>query len=164
MPVLSYLWLRGRCRSCGLPISLRYPAIELLTGVLFLAVALRFGATPMTPVGCALAAALVATAAIDFDHQIIPDEISLGGLVAALVGVPLVGWLSGVPALAAVMRSLVGALVGGGTLWIVGFVHARLSAATGRRFPHWPGDGEELPRPASIDYWTWFPGASDSGT
>jgi leader peptidase (prepilin peptidase)/N-methyltransferase len=158
VPLLSYLWLRGRCRSCSMPISARYPAIELLTGLLFLAVTLRFGVSPMTPIGCAFAAVLVATAAIDFDHQIIPDEISLGGLAAALILVPLLAWLSGAPASDAVMRSLVGALVGGGTFWIVGFTHARLSAVMGRRFPHWPGEGEALPKPGSLDYWTWFPG------
>ena len=56
------------------------------------------------------------------------------------------------------LRSAVGALVGGGVLWTVGFVHARVSVATGRRFPHWPGEGEELPRPSGLDYWIWFPG------
>ena len=158
VPLLSYLWLRGRCRVCAEPISLRYPAIELLTGLLFLFVALRFGISPMTVIGCAFAAALVATAMIDFDHQIIPDEISLGGLVVALVLVPLLAWFSGAPAVHAIVHSGIGALVGGGTFWIVGFSHARLSAAMGRRFPHWPGEGEDLPRPGSLDYWTWFPG------
>ena len=158
VPLLSYLWLRGRCRRCAAPISLRYPAIELLTGLLFAAVTLRFGATPMTLVGCAFVAALVATAVIDLDHQIIPDEISLGGLAAALLIVPTLAWLSGAPAGQAVTRSLAGAAIGGGTLWIVGFAHARISAAFGRRFPHWPGEGEALPRPGSLDYWTWFPG------
>ena len=158
VPLLSYLWLRGRCRRCEAPISLRYPAVEAVTGLLFLAVALRFGVTPMTGIGFAFVAALIATAAIDFDHQIIPDEISLGGLALALGGVPALAWGSGAPFADAVARSAIGALVGGGTLWIVGFTHARLSAALGREFPHWPGEGEALPRPASLDYWTWFPG------
>src|SRR5688572_9585573 len=124
VPLLSYLWLRGRCRGCSAPISLRYPLVELLTGFLFAAVALRFGPVPMTVVGCAFAAALVATAAIDFDHQIIPDEISLGGLAVALVAVPVTSWLGGTPLDAAIARSALGALVGGGALWIVGFLHA----------------------------------------
>jgi len=158
LPLLSYLWLRGRCRGCGARISLRYPIIELLTGMLFAAVALRFGPTPMALVGCAFAAALVATAAIDFDHQIIPDEISLGGLALALVAVPASDWLSGEPLGAAGVRSLAGALVGGGMLWIVGFSHARVATALGREFEHWPGEGETLPRFGSLDYWTWFPG------
>jgi len=158
VPLLSYAWLRGRCRGCAAPISPRYPAIELLTGVLFAGVALRFGASPMTVLGCAFAAALVATAAIDFDHQIIPDEISLGGLAVAIVAVPATAWLSGDAFDAAILRSLAGALVGGGMLWLVGFGHARVSTALGRRFEHWPGEGEALPRPGSLDYWTWFPG------
>jgi leader peptidase (prepilin peptidase)/N-methyltransferase len=158
LPLLSYLWLRGRCRGCGAPISLRYPLVELLTALLFAAVALRFGPVPMAVVGCAFAAALVATAAIDFDHQIIPDEISLGGLAVALVAVPAATWLAGAPLGAAIARSALGALVGGGALWIVGFLHARVSVTLGRRFAHWPGEGEALPRPGSLDYWTWFPG------
>ncbi|HKA14979.1 MAG TPA: prepilin peptidase, partial [Myxococcota bacterium] len=121
-------------------------------------VALRFGPTPMTLVGCAFAAALVATAAIDFDHQIIPDEISLGGLAVALVAVPASDWLSGEALGAAVARSLMGALIGGAMLWIVGFLHARFAIALGREFEHWPGEGEPLPKFGSLDYWTWFPG------
>jgi leader peptidase (prepilin peptidase)/N-methyltransferase len=158
LPLASYLWLRGRCRGCGAPISLRYPVIELITGLLFAVVALRFGPSPMALVGCAFAAALVATAAIDFDHQIIPDEISLGGLAVALVAVPFTGWLAGDPPGLAIARSFAGALLGGGMLWIVGFAHARVSSALGRRFEHWPGEGEALPRFGSLDYWTWFPG------
>jgi len=158
LPLVSYLWLRGRCRGCGGHISLRYPVIELVTGLLFAGVVLRFGATPMTLVGCAFAAALVATAAIDFDHQIIPDEISLGGLAVALVAVPATAWFDAEPLRVAIVRSLAGALLGGGTLWVVGFLHARVSAGFGRRFEHWPGEGEALPRFGSLDYWTWFPG------
>jgi leader peptidase (prepilin peptidase)/N-methyltransferase len=158
LPLLSYLWLRGRCRGCGAPISPRYPVVELLTGVLFAVVALRFGPVPMALVGCAFAAALVATAAIDLDHQIIPDELSLGGLAVALVAVPAASWLAGDALGAAFVRSLAGALLGGGMLWIVGFAHARVSSALGRRFEHWPGEGEPPPRFGSLDYWTWFPG------
>jgi leader peptidase (prepilin peptidase)/N-methyltransferase len=158
LPLLSYLWLRGRCRGCRARISPRYPAVELVTGLLFAAVALRFGPTPMAIVGCAFAAALVATAAIDFDHQIIPDEISLGGLALALVAVPFVDWLAGDALGAAIARSLAGAALGGGLLWIVGFGHARVSSALGREFEHWPGEGEAPLRFGSLDYWTWFPG------
>jgi leader peptidase (prepilin peptidase)/N-methyltransferase len=158
VPVLSYLVLRGRCRGCGAHISLRYPAIELLTGALFVGIALRYGLGPMTPVWWCFAAALVAAAAIDFDHQIIPDEISLGGLVVALVCVPAVHAAGGQPLGEAAWRAALGALLGGGALWLVGFVHARVSVASGRTFPHWPEEGEPPPRPASLDYWTWFPG------
>ena len=158
VPILSYLWLRGRCRGCGARISLRYPAIEAATGLLFAAIVARHGLAPMSAVYALFAAALVAAAAIDFDHHIIPDRISLGGLAAALVLVPAAEMASGAAAGPAIARSALGALLGGGLLWVVGFAHARLAVATGRRFEHWPGDGEALPRPGSLDYWTWFPG------
>jgi leader peptidase (prepilin peptidase)/N-methyltransferase len=158
VPLLSYAWLRGRCRGCAARISPRYPAIELLTGLVFAAVAWRHGASTLTPVWLALAAALIAAAAIDFDHRIIPDEISLGGLALALLLVPGLTALAGGSFSAALGRCAGGALLGGGSLWLVGFAHARLSAALGRRFEHWPGEGEALPRPSSLDYWIWFPG------
>lgn len=158
LPVVSYLVLRGRCRSCGRRISARYPVVELVTGAVFVALALRHGAGPMLPVWWAFGAALVATAFIDYDHQIIPDEISLGGLVLAVLCVPGAQAYAGGDFGAALVRSLVGAGLGGGVLWLVGFVHARLSAGLGREFPHWPGEGEALPTPGSVDYWVWFPG------
>lgn len=158
VPVLSYLWLRGRCRHCGVPISLRYPAVELLTGLVFGAIFLRFGPTPLALLFMGFAAALIAAAAIDFDWQIIPDEISLGGLAVGAVAVPAVHALAGVPYLEALAHTATGALIGGGTLWVVAFLHARISVATGRTFAHWPGEGESLPRPGEADYWLWFPG------
>ena len=158
LPVVSYLALRGRCRSCRVPISLRYPAVELLTGVLFAVMALRYGVEPMLPLWCAFAAALVACAVIDFDHQIIPDEISLGGLVLALLLVPASQVLAGVSFAEAFRWSALGAFLGGGLFWLVGFLHARVSVALGREFEHWPGEGEPLPTPRSSDYWLWFPG------
>jgi len=112
----------------------------------------------MTPVWFAFAAALIAAAVIDVDHRIIPDEISVGGLLLAVVVVPFVESLEGLPLADGFRRSLLGALVGGGTLWIVGFAHARYAAVSGRRFPHWPEEGDGPPRPSSLDYWTWFPG------
>ena len=51
-----------------------------------------------------------------------------------------------------------GALLGGGLLWSVAFLHARVSVALGRSFEHWPGEGAEVPKPSSADYWLWFPG------
>src|SRR5438445_157380 len=80
----------------------------------------------------------------------VPDRVG--------VGFALVSGLHVGSFLHALVRSLAGALLCGGMLWIVGFLHARVSVAFGRRFEHWPGDGEALPRFASLDYWTWFPG------
>ena len=158
VPVLSYLWLRGRCRSCAAPIPLRYPLVELLTGGVFALLISVQGISFMTPLWLAFAAALIAVAVIDFDHRVIPDRISLGGLAVGLVAVPALRSLEGASYLGALYASGLGALLGGGLLWTIGFAHARLSAARGRSFDHWPGEGEELPRPGSLDYWVWFPG------
>jgi leader peptidase (prepilin peptidase)/N-methyltransferase len=158
IPVLSFLILRGHCRRCRIAISPRYPAIELLTGATFGAIAWQYGPTAMMPVFCVFGAALIAAATIDIDHRIIPDEISIGGLALALVVVPAVGALSGAVFVNELSASLVGALLGGGSLWLLGFVHARISTWSGRTFAHWPGPGESLPKPSSLDYWVWFPG------
>jgi len=158
VPVLAWLWLRGRCRDCGARIPVRYPLVEAATAALFVLVALRFGPAPTTWLWMAFGALLLAAGAIDFDHQIIPDELSLGGLAAGLTLMPAARVLEGVPAADAWLHAAVGAALGGGLLWIVGFVHARVCAARGRRFDHWPGEGEDFPRPGSLDWWTWFPG------
>ena len=158
VPVLAWIWLRGRCRDCKAPISARYPFVEVLTGLLFAVIAQRFGATPMALIWMGFGAALLAAGAIDLDHRIIPDEISLGGLVLGLTLVPLARVHEGAPASAAWLHAVTGAALGGGLLWIVGFVHARICAAAGRRFEHWPEEGADFPRPSSMDYWVWFPG------
>jgi len=158
IPVLSFLWLRGRCRHCAASISWRYPAVEALTGALFVVIAYRFGLSIHTPIWMFFAAALVVAAMIDIDHEIIPDEISLGGLAAGCVIVPLAWMYMGATWQAALLHSFGGALIGGGLLWLVGFVHARICVALDREFDHWPGEGEEVPTPGSLDYWTWFPG------
>jgi leader peptidase (prepilin peptidase)/N-methyltransferase len=155
VPVLSYLLLRGRCRGCAAPISPRYPLVELLTGGVFALLIAVQGVSLLTPLWLVLAAALIAVAAIDFDHRVIPDPISLGGLAAGLIAVPALRWLDGASYPGALFESGLGALLGGGLLWMVGFVHARISTALGRSFEHW---GEEVPRPTSLDYWVWFPG------
>jgi len=158
VPVLSWLALRGRCAGCKSPISARYPAIELVTGVLFALLAFETGPHPMLGVWCVFAALLVAAAAIDAEHRIIPDEISLGGLAFGLVVAPLVQHFEGAALRDAFLHAGAGALLGGGLLWIVGFAHARVSTVLGRSFEHWPGDGAALPKPGELDYWTWFPG------
>jgi leader peptidase (prepilin peptidase)/N-methyltransferase len=112
VPVFSWLWLRARCRSCQARISWRYPAVELLTAVLFLLAARRFG--PVLDLGAALLllAALVAITGIDLDHQIIPDVITLPGVaVGAGLAVALhpAAWLD----------TLFGILVGGGLFLVV---------------------------------------------
>ncbi len=158
LPVLGWLWLRGRCRDCGARISIRYPLVEAATAVLFAAAAWRFGWSVDAAIAMALCAALVAAGGIDFDHHVIPDEIAIGGLALGLTAVPALRVFEGVDWQAAWGHAVAGALVGGGILWLVGFAHARWCAARGRRFEHWPGEGEDFPRPRSADYWMWFPG------
>ena len=84
VPVLGWLWLRGRCRSCHAPISPRYPAVELLNGFLYLALAVLFGPARGTLAKMALATALVVLALVDLDHQILPDMITLPFLLLGL--------------------------------------------------------------------------------
>ncbi|MEP7283155.1 MAG: A24 family peptidase [Rubrivivax sp.] len=91
IPLLSWLWLRGRCSGCGTGISARYPLLELLTGALFAAVAWRLGAQPMTLVWCAVVAVLLALSAIDWDTTVLPDALTLPLLWAALIAAAL-GW------------------------------------------------------------------------
>lgn len=158
VPLLSWVVLRGRCRTCGARIALRYPVVELLAGLAFAAVVAVHGLGFTTPLWLAFVAALIAAAGIDFDHRFIPDTLSLGGLAVGLLLLPAARWLDGAAYGASLGEAGLGALLGGGLLWIVGFGHARLSVALGRRFEHWPGEGEELPRLGSLDYWTWFPG------
>ncbi len=77
IPILSYLLLRGRCRGCGSAISLRYPTVEALTGLLFALGAWHFGAAPATIGALLFSAAMVALTFIDADKQLLPDDITL---------------------------------------------------------------------------------------
>jgi leader peptidase (prepilin peptidase) / N-methyltransferase len=112
VPVVSYLALRGRCRACKTPISLRYPAIELLTGILFAAVGWRFGFGPATLAGVFLIACLVALTFTDADAMLLPDAITLPLLWAGLLWSAVGGF---VPLADAVFGAVVGYL----SLWSV---------------------------------------------
>ncbi|MFC1683867.1 prepilin peptidase [Pseudomonadota bacterium] len=91
IPVISYLFLRGRCSECGTGISLRYPLVELLTCLLSVSVAWYFGFSWQTAAALSLTWALVALSLIDFDHQLLPDSITLPflwiGLLLSLFGI-----------------------------------------------------------------------------
>jgi leader peptidase (prepilin peptidase)/N-methyltransferase len=84
IPVLSWLVLHGKCRHCGTPIPVRYPLVEASCGVLFAAVAARFGASWELPAYLVLAAALLAISMIDLEHFIVPDRITAPLTVSAL--------------------------------------------------------------------------------
>lgn len=112
IPVLSWLWLRGKCSACKAPISLRYPVLELLTALLFAGAAWRFGPQPTALLWCGVFAALVALTAIDWDTTLLPDSITLPLLWAGLVSAAL-GWT--VP----LATSVAGAAVGYLALWSI---------------------------------------------
>ncbi|MBI2104330.1 MAG: prepilin peptidase [Candidatus Omnitrophica bacterium] len=121
IPLFSWAALRGRCRHCGAPIHWRYPVVELLTASLTVAVLHRFGAGPLGWAYVAFVAALIAVSFIDLEFQIIPDEISLGGLALGVLLSALLPALHGTDArLIAAGRSVLGLLVGGGVLYLTG--------------------------------------------
>jgi leader peptidase (prepilin peptidase) / N-methyltransferase len=105
VPVLSWLVLGGRCRTCRTPISWMYPAIELVTGALFVATYWTYGLTPLFAVRLGFICALVVLFSIDLIHQILPNVITLPGIVIGLSASVFLppGWRG----------SLVGLLVGG---------------------------------------------------
>jgi leader peptidase (prepilin peptidase)/N-methyltransferase len=113
IPLLSWAWLRARCSACASPISIRYPAVELLTAALFAAVALRFGATAASAVYCLVVAMLIAAALIDFDTTLLPDDLTL-----PLIGLGLIAaWLQWTPV--SLADASLGALFGYLSLWSV---------------------------------------------
>jgi leader peptidase (prepilin peptidase)/N-methyltransferase len=89
VPVLSWLFLRGRCRTCSVPISARYPAVEAATAALYLGVALRSGDALGLVLGLLLVTALVPITLIDLDRRLIPNAITLPASVAAVVAAVL---------------------------------------------------------------------------
>ena len=115
VPVLSWIFLRGKCRYCGAKISPRYPAVELLTGVLFVWCFLRFGLSPQLAPALVFSAFMVAITFIDLDHQIILDGM-LALLAASGLGLGL--WL-GQPGW---VDMLIGAGVGGGLLLVLAVI------------------------------------------
>jgi leader peptidase (prepilin peptidase)/N-methyltransferase len=113
IPVLSYLALRGKCSSCGTPIGLRYPAVELVTGALFAFCVWQFGATWKGLAWCGFSAALLALAMIDWDTTLLPDDITLPLVWAGLI-VAALRWNS-LPLSQAVWGAVAGYL----SLWAV---------------------------------------------
>lgn len=117
IPILSYVLLRGRCRSCQHKIAWHYPGVELLIGTLFALVAWRFAPVwPLVLLGCLVGFFLLTLSLIDMKHLIIPDELSLGLVVLGLVFAgnnPLLG-LTFPSRLA---QSVLSGLGGGGFMW-----------------------------------------------
>ena len=145
IPLISWLVLRGRCRTCKKPISWMYPAVELATGLLFLACAVAFGPTLEGAKWALLSALIVVLVATDIRERILPDKVNFTGLVLAVI---ISGFLRPVDGVAAwlsskmfefppptpvlsVTDSLLGALAGGGLLWLVAEGYFRLRGREG---------------------------------
>jgi leader peptidase (prepilin peptidase) / N-methyltransferase len=110
IPVFSWLWLRGKCRWCHKPISLQYPVIEALVGVLFGAAVLGYGLTLQALSAAVFGTILLGIAITDARHYLIPDEYTWSGLIVGL----LVALGGGVPGF---LEALLGAAAGFGLLW-----------------------------------------------
>ncbi len=108
IPVISYLILKGRCRYCTEPISVRYPVVELLSALLAVSLLYRFGVSVTFLIYYLWACVLIIITFIDLDIQIIPDRLSLGGIV---VGLLVVYWLP-----VTYKDALIGLVLGGGLL------------------------------------------------
>jgi leader peptidase (prepilin peptidase)/N-methyltransferase len=120
VPVVSWLILGGRCRGCRKPISVRYPLVEAASGLLAAALQRRWADAPAWTAAAALACgALLAVALIDWDTFLIPDELSLGLVVAGLLTAPLNPYFAGRAWWAAVLWSLFGALCGFAMGWAI---------------------------------------------
>ncbi len=128
LPILSFFILRGRCRHCGGGISSRYVTVEWLTAVLFVLIGLQHGYSAVTPLYCLLSAGLIVAAFVDLDFMIIPDTVSLGGILSGVIlsvlfpvlhGIQVDSMTAGAARLASLWSSLAGLLAGYGILWLV---------------------------------------------
>jgi leader peptidase (prepilin peptidase) / N-methyltransferase len=123
IPVVSWLVLRGRCRKCGSPIHIRYPIVEILTMIVFVLHWWVFGWTLLMAIRVGFACALIALFAIDLEHHLLPDRITLPGIAAGLI-LSLI-----VPP--GIVDAILGALIGGGVLWAIGEAYYRYSGQEG---------------------------------
>ena len=114
IPLLSYAFLRGKCSACGAPYGIRYPMVELASGLLFSFCAWRWGATPTTLAWCGFSAVLLALAMIDWDTTFLPDDMTLPLLWAGLV-VAALQWNASVT----LVTALWGAVAGYLSLWLI---------------------------------------------
>jgi leader peptidase (prepilin peptidase)/N-methyltransferase len=138
VPVLSWLALRGRCRACGEPISVRYPLVEAASGILWAAAALRWGASLRTLFAIVLFYLLLILSAIDIDHRRLPNPlvallaaigaVGVGASVLGALGCPLVGAITGA---AAVRQAALGLAIGGGVPLLAALAYERIRGRAG---------------------------------
>lgn len=143
IPILSWLILRGRCRNCRLPISYRYPLVEFLTALLFLLSYRHAGLTYLLPVELLFVSAIITLIFIDSEHMILPDVVNYPGMILAFVirislplitGIAVFDDLQHAPLsnlqqpviINSLLGAALGALVGGGSLWFIGWLWKKL--------------------------------------
>jgi len=134
IPLLSYVFLRGKCLVCGSPFGIRYPVVELSTGLLFAFCVWHWGNTPAALAWCGFSAALLCLAVIDWDTTLLPDDITLPLLWAGLIFAALQLNPS-----VALPDALWGAVAGYLSLWAV---YWAFKLFTGSGSPHWPWTAE----------------------
>jgi len=115
IPLLSYILLKGRCRNCRSKISIQYPVVEFLTGLIYLIIYLIYGLSIQSLVYLILSSALIIIAFIDLNEQIVPDVISLPGIGVGLILSFFVPYIS-------FINSALGVVVGGGIILIIALV------------------------------------------
>jgi leader peptidase (prepilin peptidase)/N-methyltransferase len=144
LPVVSFLLLRGRCRACGASISPRYPIVEAITALAFVAVTWHDGLSFALGFDLAFTAAMVALIFIDAEHMILPNAITYPGSIFALIARIVIPLLVGGPHfddvaqlqsllpatypvwLVSLIGAVLGAIAGGGSLWLMGFLWEKL--------------------------------------
>ncbi|MFW6010953.1 MAG: prepilin peptidase, partial [Desulfosalsimonas sp.] len=124
IPVISYLLLRAKCRNCAVPISPRYPAVEVITGAMAVFLLLKFGFGISSLIYFIFISSLLIITFIDIDHQIIPDSISLAGIIAGLAFSFILPEIT-------FADSVIGALAGGGSLFAVAMGYYLLTGKEG---------------------------------
>lgn len=123
IPVVSWLLLRGRCRTCAEPISARYPAVEVATGVLFAVAALRIGADWVLPAYLLFFAALLAVSLIDLEHYLVPNRIVFPTLAAAVPLLAVVALVQG--EWGRLGTALIGSLAASAALLVINLIYPR---------------------------------------
>lgn len=133
IPIISFLILWGRCRSCGERISPRYLFIEALTGLMAAALYYQFGFGLAFFTACIFVAALIVVSFIDLDVRIVPDAISLPGIAVGVVFSVVAKYLIGDPSevIPTPFSAVVGILAGGGFLFAVAWIYERLTGIDG---------------------------------
>jgi leader peptidase (prepilin peptidase) / N-methyltransferase len=123
IPVLSYAVLGGRCRKCRTRISIRYPLVELATMAVFVVHGEVFGWTALLVPRLLFACAMVVLFAIDLEHHLLPNVITLPGIAVGLVSSAVLP--------PGIVDALIGTVVGGGVLWLIGEAYFRYSGHEG---------------------------------